>query len=762
MIAKNRILIVLIVAVVFISFIPAQASAAKTYTVRLQGFQFSPQQITIAVGDTVEWINDDAAIHEVTIQGAPGGSSPDLAQTDSWSYLFDTPGIYKYRCIYHSPNFDSGMVGIVIVDGDAPLITNVSHNPIYPTHTEAVTVNATVTDPSGVDTVTVRHCYWLGTLPGLCSYVDMNFAGGDLWTKDIGPYPFAATSVDYVIIANDTVDNEVLEQDAVMHWFPLVNYIETSTILEPAQSYIGNKVWVNGTGFYGFSNSSGNFPNSTLPAQYSQVNVSIKGTPSYWLGQVDPSGNYSIPITMPLVPNTYTINVTITNRSIAGYDETDILVQPLTISHSPALSTTVSYPLQSIWVNGTAMYNNGSAAILSNLTVGILENSSMEWYGTTDGTGKYSIEISAPGSAGNYNVTVAVSNLSLGVSNTVNAGLLVTDVPIPDIVVTSGDISLSNASPIVNEEFTIFIDVHNSGTLETSLFQVDVYIDGQMVYSEVISSIAPGDARTLNFSWLSVVQGSYTLLVQSDAADSVQEALENNNDASRLIFVDGDNDDDGIGDSTDPDDDNDGFLDGDDKFPKDPSEWLDADNDGKGDNLDRDDDNDGYFDWDDMFPKDPLRWLDSDRDGIHDGADDDDDNDGVADFIDAFPLDPKEWSDNDGDGLGDFVDWDDDNDGLPDVWELIYDLYPDNPDDVQLDNDGDGLSNLEEYAKGTNPKDKDSDDDGVWDLEDFNPTSAVVSVDPEDEFLEAITLSGLLAVSIATLLMILMITTKEE
>ena len=44
------------------------------------------------------------------------------------------------------------------------------------------------------------------------------------------------------------------------------------------------------------------------------------------------------------------------------------------------------------------------------------------------------------------------------------------------------------------------------------------------------------------------------------------------------------------------DSDGDGFIDGDDKFPNDPSEWRDLDGDGTGDNADTDDDNDGDLD----------------------------------------------------------------------------------------------------------------------------------------------------------------------
>ena len=67
--------------------------------------------------------------------------------------------------------------------------------------------------------------------------------------------------------------------------------------------------------------------------------------------------------------------------------------------------------------------------------------------------------------------------------------------------------------------------------------------------------------------------------------------------------------------------------------------------------------------------------------------------------------------DSDGDGLTDSeelaagtdpFDSDTDNDGMPDGWEVQYGLNP-LVNDAAGDNDGDGVSNLDEYLNGTNP-----------------------------------------------------------
>ena len=138
------------------------------------------------------------------------------------------------------------------------------------------------------------------------------------------------------------------------------------------------------------------------------------------------------------------------------------------------------------------------------------------------------------------------------------------------------------------------------------------------------------------------------------------------------------------------------------------ADQADLDQDGKGDVCDADIDGDGVSNEDDVFPNDPTETEDSDNDGVGDARDafDDDpsefedtDGDGVGDNTDAFPDDPAETQDSDSDGVGDVRDAfdedpfefeDTDGDGVGDVAD---------PDD-----DGDGFSDAQELADGTNPK----------------------------------------------------------
>ena len=189
-------------------------------------------------------------------------------------------------------------------------------------------------------------------------------------------------------------------------------------------------------------------------------------------------------------------------------------------------------------------------------------------------------------------------------------------------------------------------------------------------------------------------------------------------------------DGDGILDFYDGDIDNDGYLNEDDQYPRDPSEWSDLDQDGIPDNFDVDDDNDGIDDisvnWredyivQDMFPNDPNESSDFDKDGIGDNADPDDDNDGYDDVIDAFPFDPYEWLDTDGDGIGNNEDQDNDNDGYSNFDEESIGTNPLDPTDFPPDMDGDFVPDV---------IDSDRDGDGI--SNDFDNAPNLFNLDQE-------------------------------
>jgi len=89
----------------------AGPTAPADTSVRMAGSRFEPSTLTIAVGETVRWFNDDALPHTVS---ATDGSwdSGNLAPGQAFDRRFDTAGSYPYLCRYHP-----GMVATIEVGG---------------------------------------------------------------------------------------------------------------------------------------------------------------------------------------------------------------------------------------------------------------------------------------------------------------------------------------------------------------------------------------------------------------------------------------------------------------------------------------------------------------------------------------------------------------------------------------------------------------------------------------------------------------------
>ena len=87
----------------------ATARAASTPEVVIQNFRFDPPTLEVSAGATVTWINRDEEVHAVTsTQGL--FHSPGLDGNATFSFRFDKPGTYEYRCALHPQ-----MQGTVVV-----------------------------------------------------------------------------------------------------------------------------------------------------------------------------------------------------------------------------------------------------------------------------------------------------------------------------------------------------------------------------------------------------------------------------------------------------------------------------------------------------------------------------------------------------------------------------------------------------------------------------------------------------------------------
>ena len=78
----------------------ANAREPKTHAVTIRGFQYAPDPVTVAVGDTVVWANADPVPHTATAEDK-GWDSGGIAQEGSWRYVAEEKGSHAYICSFH-------------------------------------------------------------------------------------------------------------------------------------------------------------------------------------------------------------------------------------------------------------------------------------------------------------------------------------------------------------------------------------------------------------------------------------------------------------------------------------------------------------------------------------------------------------------------------------------------------------------------------------------------------------------------------------
>jgi plastocyanin len=111
--ARRGALALLLAALILFVLGSIEMARAATHAVTISDFAFSPATLTITSGDTVTWTNDDPIVHTAT-SATRAFDSGDLAEGDSYSVTFTTPGTYDYVCTPHPT-----MTGQIVVQAAA-------------------------------------------------------------------------------------------------------------------------------------------------------------------------------------------------------------------------------------------------------------------------------------------------------------------------------------------------------------------------------------------------------------------------------------------------------------------------------------------------------------------------------------------------------------------------------------------------------------------------------------------------------------------
>ncbi len=108
--------VLIIVASMFVNINSASASTVEVKMGADSGMlAFEPKEVTIKAGDTVNWLNNKLAPHNVVFEGAAASKSHKgllFSAGESFDVTFDQAGEYTYYC---EPHRGAGMVGKIIV-----------------------------------------------------------------------------------------------------------------------------------------------------------------------------------------------------------------------------------------------------------------------------------------------------------------------------------------------------------------------------------------------------------------------------------------------------------------------------------------------------------------------------------------------------------------------------------------------------------------------------------------------------------------------
>lgn len=204
---RQRRAVILTVLTFLILTALASAAGAATHNVTVgPGTSFSPETLTIQVGDTVTWTNA-GGFHDAVADNGTFSSGPPSSAAWTFSRTFNSAGTVGYYCTIHGGPGGVGMAGTIIVQGAGGGEERGSLRFSQATYsvTEGNTATITVQRVGGDDgAVSVNY----SATPGSASAADFTPKNGTLnWAdNDDNPKTFTvSTTHDSASESNETI-----------------------------------------------------------------------------------------------------------------------------------------------------------------------------------------------------------------------------------------------------------------------------------------------------------------------------------------------------------------------------------------------------------------------------------------------------------------------------------------------------------------------------------------------------------------------------
>lgn len=88
----------------------AGSARPRSHVVEITGFAFVPPRVTVAIGDTVTWVNEDIVPHTATAARGAWDSGT-IAAKGRWTVVVRAGGRVGYQCTLHP-----SMEGTVVIE----------------------------------------------------------------------------------------------------------------------------------------------------------------------------------------------------------------------------------------------------------------------------------------------------------------------------------------------------------------------------------------------------------------------------------------------------------------------------------------------------------------------------------------------------------------------------------------------------------------------------------------------------------------------
>jgi len=234
--------------------------------------------------------------------------------------------------------------------------------------------------------------------------------------------------------------------------------------------------------------------------------------------------------------------------TLVGYGDIEV---------APEFDWYISYPSCWVTVSGTATYNlvyesSGEIETIREPVAGAdvtltISGQEDQWETHTLTTGHWGVELFAPDSAGDYIVTVEVTDYTFW--EKVEYQLTVIEWPEgpggepaegADLTIMRGrypQIYFNSSKPVENDNVMITAKVFNIGTIGAADVLVNFYEGGALIGQRTIDYIPARENRSTAIWWKASSAGMHIVTVRVDPYDTIVELNENNNDGSKKVYV---------------------------------------------------------------------------------------------------------------------------------------------------------------------------------------------------------------------------------